>query len=724
MIYPVALLLAALAAAGPVYQGTERNLRVDIPRLDVTVTVDGRLSEPVWAEAARLTGFSQYAPDDGKAAGDETEVLVWYSASAIHFGIRAHAAPGSVRATLADRDRIDNDDWVEIYLSTFNDGRQATVFGVNPLGVQLDGAIVEGNGDQGHGFAGLAAGRPDPDLSPDFVFDSKGHLTDFGYEVEIRIPFKSLRYQPAPKQDWGLHIIRHLQSTGHDDSWVPAQRSAASFLGQAGTLVGLENLHRGLVIDLNPVLTSHVEGRPDGEGWTYDGHRPEAGGNVRWGMTPNLTMNATVNPDFSQVEADATQFQIDPRQALFFPEKRPFFLDGIEFFAAPNNLIYSRRIVEPIAAVKVTGKVGSTTVAALSAVDDRSQSLDGASHPLFNIFRVQQDVGASSHAGFVYTDRLDGSSTNHVAAADAHLVWKRIYSVDLQTALSRTANTGSVETGPLWQAVVNRSGHRYGFRYSLRGISPDFESAAGFIGRGNITAADATNQISLYGPTGAFVEKWTGDISLNGVWTYDDFLAGRDALERKLHFNTNFFLRGGWHANGSVLVERFGFDRSIYLNYGILNDGVVEPFVGTPHLPNLDYVTLARYAHHSRSVCEPALHLGTGRELLRMVVGRYRLRHDVLAMAADRAAAGGFRPQPAVVRPPDRRVVCRRPPGAAAQGRVPGDARDLRALHRGVRHQLPGRPARRFANEPAAGVRGAGWHVHPSGKHSRPFPAK
>ena len=255
-------------------------------------------------------------------------------------------------------------------------------------------------------------------------------------------------------------------------------------------------------MDLNPVVTSHVDGRPDADGWTYDGHRPEAGGNVRWGMTPNLTVNATVNPDFSQVEADATQFQIDPRQALFFSEKRPFFLDGIEFFAAPNNLIYSRRIVEPVAAVKVTGKVGGTTIAALSAVDDQSQSLDGHTHPLFNVIRLQHDVGESSHAGFVYTDRLDGPLTNHVAAADAHVVWHKIYAVDLQTAISRTASVASVGTGPLWQAVVNRSGHRYGFRYSLKGISPDFDSAAGFIGRGNITSADATNQISLYRPVG------------------------------------------------------------------------------------------------------------------------------------------------------------------------------------------------------------------------------
>src|SRR5205814_2469071 len=212
------------------------------------------LPEPPWQEAARLTSFSQYAPDDGGAASDETAILVWYSPTAIYFGIRATAPPGAIRATLAARDRIENDDWIQILLSTFNDGRQATMFGVNPLGVQMDGAVVEG-AQQGDHFGGISGGRPLADLSPDFVFDSKGHLTGTGYEIEVRIPFKSLRYQPAAKQDWGLHIIRKIQSSGHEDSWVPARRSAASFLGQAGTLVGLHDLRRGLVMDISPVLT-------------------------------------------------------------------------------------------------------------------------------------------------------------------------------------------------------------------------------------------------------------------------------------------------------------------------------------------------------------------------------------------------------------------------------------------------------------------------------------
>jgi hypothetical protein len=580
-----------LMLAAAVYRGTERNIRVDIPRIDATVQVDGRLSEPVWQQAARLTGFSEYAPDDGRAAESETEILVWYSPGAIHFGVRAHAPAGSVRATLGDRDRVDNDDWVQFFLSTFNDGRQASMFGVNPLGVQMDGALVEGTTGSGGGFGGVSGGRAPTDLSPDFVFDSKGHLTDFGYEVEVRIPFKSLRYQSTPTQDWGLHVVRRIQSTGHEDSWAPARRSAASFLAQAGTLVGLKELHRGLVMDLNPFVTAHVDGRPEDDAarWTYNGGTPDVGTNVRWGVTPNLTVNGTINPDFSQVESDATQFQIDPRQALFFPEKRPFFLDGIEFFNTPSNLVYSRRIVDPIAAVKVTGKVAGTTIAALSAVDASDQSADGASHPVFTIVRLQRDLGAASRGGFLYTDRVDGASSNRVAAGDAHLVWRKLYSVDLQGGVSRTTFGESAAVGELWQGAVRRDGRRYTFRYGFNGNDEDFRAAAGFIGRRGIVQGDALNQVALYGKSGAFVEKWTGDVQLHGVWNYDAFFAADPALERKLHFNSNLYFRGGWHATQSVLFERYRYDPSIYTNYAVLDGDTLRPFVGGT-LPNLDYV--------------------------------------------------------------------------------------------------------------------------------------
>jgi hypothetical protein len=583
------LLTGIVAGSGPVYRGLDRNLKVQVPRIEASVQIDGDLSDPVWEQAARLTAFSQYAPDDGRPASEETEVLVWYSPGAIYFGIRAHAKPSTVRATLADRDRITNDDWIQIYLGTFNDGRQATVFGVNPLGVQMDGAVVEGTASGGGGFGGLAGGRAAPDLSPDFFFESKGRLTATGYEIEVRIPFRSLRYQSTPTQDWGLHVVRRIQSAGHEDSWVPARKSAASFLDQAGTLVGLTGLHRGLVMDVSPVVTARADGAQSPGGWDYDNHRPDFGANVRWGMTPNLTVNGTVNPDFSQIEADATQFQIDPRQTLFYAEKRPFFLDGIEFFSTPNSLVYSRRIVEPLAAVKLTGKVSGTTVAALTAVDAQAQSIDGTAHPLFNIVRLQRDFGGASRAGVIYTDRLDGPNTNHVIGLDSHLVWRSLYSLDLQAAMSRTADGSADSSGALWQAAFRRSGRTFSSRYSLTANDADFRAAAGFIGRRGVVIANITNQVAVYGKRGAMIERWTGDVQLHGTWNYADFVGGKQAIERKLHLNSNFFLRGGWHTGFSTLIERYGFDPGPYANYGLLDGNTLRPFRG-PTLPNLDFV--------------------------------------------------------------------------------------------------------------------------------------
>ena len=398
---PAALLLLALATTvvppRTVYNGRASQLDVAPPRLEgAGLEIDGVLGEPEWEQAALLTGFSQFTPVDGVAAQDSTEVLVWYSPTAIHFGVRAFERHGAVNATLADRDRIFGDDYVQILLGTFNDGRQALVFSVNPLGVQADGALVE-TGQRGGGFSAGPA-REQADLSQDFVYQSKGRVTPSGYEVEIRIPFKSIRYQSAAVQRWGLNVVRRVQHSGYEDSWAPARRAGASFLAQSGALSGLTDLRRGLVLDAIPTVTQRTSGAPrvalDGArgGWRYRGASPELGGSVRWGVTNNLTLNGTANPDFSQVEADAGQVQFDPRQALFFAERRPFFLDGIEQFTTPSQLVYTRRIVQPVAAAKLTGKVRGVNVALLSAVDDAAASARGT-NPVFNILRVQRDIG-------------------------------------------------------------------------------------------------------------------------------------------------------------------------------------------------------------------------------------------------------------------------------------------------------------------------------------------
>src|SRR5437870_8026361 len=261
-MFALLLLLQGAADGGPTYHGLAKQLDVRIPRIESTVKIDGVLDEPAWSRAALLTGFSQYRPVDGRPAEDSTDVLVWYAPDAIYFGIRAFEPHGHVvRATLADRDNIDADDHVAILLDTYLDHRRATMFAVNPLGVQEDGVWSDG---VAAGAAGgpSAGGRFDAtiDLNPDYVYQSKGRVTPWGYEVEVRIPFKSLRYQSGETQDWGIQIIRTTQRTGYEDTWTPVVRASASFLIQSGSLKALTGLRRGLVMDVSPEFTARVDG--------------------------------------------------------------------------------------------------------------------------------------------------------------------------------------------------------------------------------------------------------------------------------------------------------------------------------------------------------------------------------------------------------------------------------------------------------------------------------
>jgi hypothetical protein len=578
------------------YSGRAGQLDVQVPRREAESSVDGTLNEPVWAEAAMLTGFSQFSPTDGVPAADSTQILVWYSPTAIHFGIRAFEAHGQVHATLADRDKISADDYIQILLSTFNDGRQATVFAVNPFGVQSDGALVETGSTSGNGFNNAVVKREIPDLSPDYVFESKGRVTEYGYEVEVRIPFKSLRFQPRKEQVWGINVVRLVQHSGREDSWTPARRASASFLAQSGRLVGLTDLRRGVVLDVTPSVTSKTTGTKGTNGWNYAGGGPELGGTVRWGVTNNLTLNGTANPDFSQVESDAPQFLFDPRDELFFTEKRPFFLDGIEQFSTPNNLIYTRRIIQPVAAGKLTGKAFGTDLAVLSAVDDRAGSTTGLDHPVYNVLRIQRDIGSQSRLGLVYTDKIDGSNYNRVAGADARLVFGSVYSTQLQLAGSRTRRKGITETAPLWSARFVRNGRTFGVRYLLNGIAEDFRAGSGFVPRPGIVHANLDHSLTIYGRQGGLIESFTADVALDGTWVYQKFVNGQEIQDKKLHFNTNTRLKGGWMLGASVLNESFGYPPEVYAGYalevpgpgGVGTDTV--PFVGRPTIPNRDYV--------------------------------------------------------------------------------------------------------------------------------------
>jgi hypothetical protein len=577
-------LLSRSAPPTAVYHGRDRQLDVRIPKITTTPVVDGRLDDASWAEASMLTGFSQYHPVDRQPAADSTEVLVMYTDYAIYFGIKAFETHGAVAAALADRDKIFSSDNVELLLDTFNDRRRALVFTVNALGIQSDGTFAEGSGT---------------DRSPDFLFESKGRVTDYGFEVEVRIPFKNIRYQQTKVQQWGVQVIRRVMHSGQEQTWTPAERGAASFLEQSGKLLDLTSLKQGLVMDVNPVMTTTSRGAPmsaTDPAWRYKAQSPEFGGTVRWGITPNMSLNATMNPDFSQVESDVGQTIFDPRAAISFPEKRPFFLESNENFQVPNGLIYTRRIVLPQGAARLSGKVGGWNVGLLSAIDDTAQSPTGDT-PFYNIVRLRRDVGPGSNAGMVYTDKVDGENSNRVIGFDSRQRIGQRYVLSSQVAGSFTTVDGAHMDGrPLFDVSLSKTGREKGFNLIVEGTHPEFIASSGFLSRTGIARAVFQPRRTWFPKNSVFQSISFQPISDN-TWEWDRFTRGTEPNDIKLNTSTTAQLRGGWFAHFYTWTETFKYPAFLYEGYFVEVGGAAGaptdtvPFVGTDRLTNIGVMT-------------------------------------------------------------------------------------------------------------------------------------
>ncbi len=573
----------AAAQPAPVYNGRAGQILAQAPRIDTSITVDGRLDEPVWNRAAVLTGFSEYSPADQRPSPDSTAVLVWYSRDAIYFGIRAYEPHGPVRATLADRDNIGSDDNVEIHLDTYNERNRAFVFIVNPLGVQADGTKNETGGF----IPGSNVAPGQTDLSPDFLWESKGHVTPWGYEVEIRIPFSSLRYPNRSVENWGIQIQRNVQHNGYKETWTQARSGAASFINQEGLLLDMHDMHHGQVVGLNPELTNTVTGGPCCDpalrGWKYSSD-PSLGGNIRWAIGSNFVLDGTIKPDFSQVEADATQIAQDSRFALFYPEKRPFFVEGSDEFNVPNTLVYTRTIVQPVSAMKLTGKLGRTDVAVLSALDASSTTVNG-DNPLVNIVRINSGFGDQSTAGMLYSERVGGGRSNRVVDGDVHYVFGGLYYAQAQAAFSNTSQDRVTTNAPMWELVLDRTGRAFGFHYNVLGLGNNFAADNGFVSRTGVVEPGISNRWSLYGAPGALLEKFNVFFSDNGVWRYNDFFARKSLLEDHASASTSFTLRGGWSLGVTPTLSSYAFDPAAYLDDFIGTTPVdAAPFEPSPRI--------------------------------------------------------------------------------------------------------------------------------------------
>ncbi|MFQ5537200.1 MAG: DUF5916 domain-containing protein [Gemmatimonadota bacterium] len=546
---------------GGVYDGAAGQLSVETPAVEkAAIKVDGVLDEAGWQGAAVLRNFTQYEPVEGIPAFQPTEVMVLVDRSAIYFGVRAYDdRPGAIRATLTERDSfIRSDDYVQIILDTFNDQRRAYVFTVNPMGVQHDGIWNEGGSTGRRGGFG-----PPIDANPDFIWDSNARIQEWGYAVEIRIPFKSLRFPDRDVQEWGLQIVRKIQRAGFESSWAPITGNIANKLSQSGRLTNLRDLDPGLFMEFNPVVTGNRFGRYDTDlgRFVRDDPSGDVGMNFTYGITSNLTLDATYNPDFSQVEADAGQISVNERFALFFPEKRPFFLEGTEIFGMPKQLVYTRTIANPVGGVKLSGKVGSFNLGYIGAVDEGFDS--GDPNTKVNLVRVRKDLGASSTLGAVYTDRtVSGDEYNRVAGADARLLFARRYTVTLMGAASRTRDPGDAgdpQVGRMFSAKVERAGRSFAFNAEIEDTDSEFRPGSGFFRRIGDTQLRSRVSYYWFGKRGSLLEQTGPSLELEGFWDHDDFWAGREVQEARAQLGWRFSFRNNITLFANYSRSRFAY---------------------------------------------------------------------------------------------------------------------------------------------------------------------
>ncbi|MCJ7580694.1 MAG: carbohydrate binding family 9 domain-containing protein, partial [Candidatus Aminicenantes bacterium] len=480
--------LAALTVVG--FAVPEESLL--IPLLSKAPKIDGILDNSEWEEEAlKFEQFFQLAPIEGGPPSEKTVMYMGYDRKNLYVAIKCYdSEPDKIRASITNRDQCMEDDWVFVFLDTFNEKRRALSFLSNPLGVQMDCIRIE------------EGGNDNMDFSWDAAFSSSGRIDEDGYTVELAIPFKSLRFPDDEEKRWSLVLGRSIARSGEIVMWPTFTRDIPGLLAQGGEIVLTEAVEKGKNFELMPVATSL---KTKGKKLNFD-----PGINFKWGITSNATLDFTVNPDFSHIEADAPQIDVNQRFALFYEEKRPFFLEGMEIFRFPQiNMVYTRRINNPIVGGKLTGKIGRFTYGVLSALDTSpTESLwdvnngGGANtgNALFNIFRIKADVLKESYIGFAFTDRQINGSYNRVAGIDGQLKFNNKFFFNFQALASKTKLKEDTETDivpALYGEFFYYSKH-WGAGIFSQAMHPDFEASSGYVNRVDYKSYGAFTFVTIY----------------------------------------------------------------------------------------------------------------------------------------------------------------------------------------------------------------------------------
>lgn len=621
--------------------GTAGHPSYRVQRASGPIKTDGILNEPAWRDAAVIKLPFEYLPGDNIPAPVETDFLITFDEYHLYMAFRCFdPAPEKIRAHFMDRDAIDTfiqDDHVSVLIDFFNDERRAFQFRVNPLGVQADAIFSELEGYE--------------DFSWDAIWDSRGNITNFGWVAEISIPFNQLRFPTKESiQTWGITAERsYPRSVRHRMASHKSERDISNVLAKANKVTGFKGMKTGLNMEIDPTITSiRTDARRDlPSGPIEDGDiEVEPGISMRWGITPSMILNAAVNPDFSQVEADVKQLEVNQRYAIRYPEKRPFFLEGADYFLTPIEAVFTRTVADPDVGFKFTEKTGKNAIAVFGTRDQLnnllfpsnqgSQSTSLEQNTSGGVFRLRRDVGKGSALGALYTGRFADDYFNHTAGMDGFFRLSNTKTLSLQYLHSETDYPPAVAAeflqkqssfaGDGLSLLFNHQSREWGYSASYEDLSPGFRADFGYIPRADLRTAQLALSRDFWGNEDSWYDRFT--VGGYGGATFDH---GDNRTDSNIHAYASYVgpLQTNLYAIGAVKEEVFAETTYDLVQAMVQLD--MKPAGGwhiymMTHLGDMIDYSNMRLAWHI--ILEPALELNLGRHLNLNMQHRYMYLGD------------------------------------------------------------------------------------------------
>lgn len=552
----VVLLAAAAAAAEPFHPR----------RTEAPPVLDGRLDDAAWREYPPLEGFKTFIPDFGREPAERTAAYMAYDSENLYFAFKCYdREPAKIKAAVSGRDTIRSDDFVCINLDTFNDQQSLYALYVNPFGIQTDSRFASGK----------------EDFSVDIVWYSAGRIDADGYTVELRVPFKSIRYAGRERVEMSIFFERRVSRLSEHASFPPLDPARGYFFLTQMMPLELRDIKSYTLLEVLPAFTYGRKFEREAAGLRGLDAARDLSLTGKYGFTSQLILDATWNPDFSQVEADAGQVDANLRYDLFFPEKRPFFLEGSEMFLLAGAstgdpleaVVHTRRIVDPKAGLKLSGKLGRRdTVASIVAFDelpDEARAAGaGGRYAGFTIARYKHALAEDSYLGAFVTSRDDDGDFNRVAGADGLFRLGPSSQLGLHGfgSWTRGAAAAGTAAGCALGADYVYDTRNLGLGAGFHDVSRDFATDSGYLTRTDLVRLRASATPRFY-PKSRFFRRV--DVGLegsalrdgpSGLWETDESL-GVTVL---FPGNTRLILQGDYATE--IFLDR-RFDTSGVLGY-------------------------------------------------------------------------------------------------------------------------------------------------------------